>query len=228
MADTTSTPSYLDTLKDLNLTVEDFINITNVIANKLSSSIKFGIYSKQDIMQEAYVEAIKGVPKFKHNKASNTSINVNVVHSNPNYTALANFLFIHIRNRLLNLKRDKHFRYEKKYMDKVNNLKNANETAKHIKTNSNIINNYVMINKSKSMLSSVYADSDTALSKLGYKYSNAFKYEDYTNIIEENIRYVPRELFLKLRCGMHLTKKQMNMLYHTIEDILRQHGITYT
>jgi hypothetical protein len=221
-------PSYIEILNDLNLTVDDLVNMTNAIANKLASSIKFGIYSISDIMQEAHLEAIKGVTKFKHSKISNNTTNANMNHLNPNYSGLANFLFIHIRNRLLNLKRDKHFRYEKKYMSKIEHIKNNNETAKNMTTNDSTLNNYVTINKSKSMLSSMYADSDVTLSKIGYKYSKSFQYENYLSIIESNIKHFPRELYLKLKCGLHLTKKQTNILFYSIEDILNKHGITYT
>jgi DNA-directed RNA polymerase specialized sigma24 family protein len=71
------------------MTEEQLIEIVDSIIKRLSSTYSFGYYQSQDIAQECWLLAIDGLERYDGERC------------------LENFLFIHIKNRLLNLKRNK-------------------------------------------------------------------------------------------------------------------------
>tara|TARA_R110000751_G_scaffold56608_3_gene120629 strand:- start:424 stop:1056 length:633 start_codon:yes stop_codon:yes gene_type:complete len=69
---------------------EEVVDIVNGILKTLSYSFRFGYFDLDDIKQQGWIYAIEGFPKY-----------------DPKKGPLENFLRSHIRNRFLNLKRDK-------------------------------------------------------------------------------------------------------------------------
>lgn len=61
----------------------------NRIVGLLANSFRFGYYDADDIKQEAWIEAIKGLENYDESRK------------------LDSFLYTHIKNRLINLKRNK-------------------------------------------------------------------------------------------------------------------------
>lgn len=72
-------------------TEEQVIAIVDKIGRNLASSFTFGYYDVDDIKQQAFIEAIVVLEKEKYEEGR----------------PLENFLYTHIRNRLINLKRNK-------------------------------------------------------------------------------------------------------------------------
>ena len=77
------------------MTEEEVIEVINRILSTLSYNFKFGYFGIDDMKQEGWVYAIEALPKY-----------------NPEIAPLENFLRTHIRNRFLNLKRDKLSRHQ--------------------------------------------------------------------------------------------------------------------
>lgn len=88
----------------IRLTETDVLKVIETVAEILAPSFVFGYYTIQDIKQEVFVMAIDGLDRYDHTKND---------HIVCNKERLARFLSRHVRNRLLNLKRAKYFRYEK-------------------------------------------------------------------------------------------------------------------
>lgn len=81
------------------MTEDQVLAIIEKVVIEFAESYTFGYYELDDIKQEARMEAIKALPKYDPND------------SNGNPTRpLANFLFSHVKNRLLNLRRNKYKR----------------------------------------------------------------------------------------------------------------------
>lgn len=80
------------------ITQEYLVETIDHISNQLKS-FAFGYYTPEDIKSECYIFALQALPKYDHNRP------------------LVNFLYVHIRNRLTNLRRDKLFRPEKKMLE---------------------------------------------------------------------------------------------------------------
>jgi DNA-directed RNA polymerase specialized sigma24 family protein len=72
-----------------NKTEEEFLKIVDTIAQKLAKKFQFGYFTKEDIHQQIYVFALMGLEDYDETRP------------------LENFLFSHIKNRLINYKRDK-------------------------------------------------------------------------------------------------------------------------
>jgi len=77
------------------MTEAEVVEIIDVIGNKLASKFRFGYHETDDIKQQIFIFALKGLEKYD------------------NVRPLENFLYIHVKNRLCNLKRDKFERLDK-------------------------------------------------------------------------------------------------------------------
>lgn len=71
------------------MTEQQVIEIVESIIARLSNKYTFGFHAQQDIAQEAWLFAIDGLERHDGKRP------------------LENFLFVHIRNRLINFRRDK-------------------------------------------------------------------------------------------------------------------------
>lgn len=98
-----------------NYTEEEVLDIIETIVNKLSYSFRFGYFDVEDIKQEGRIEALKALERYEP--------------PGP----LENFLYIHVRNQLINLKKKKYGRNVKPCLDcpfyDPNNLKSDNQCA---------------------------------------------------------------------------------------------------
>ena len=72
----------------------------------LAPSMTFGYYTIEDIWQEGYLIALKVLRDEKYNDEMNPGVK-------SREERFMRFLSVHIKNRLLNLKRDKYYRWEK-------------------------------------------------------------------------------------------------------------------
>lgn len=76
-----------------NLTEEEVLSVIEKVVGKISAKYKFGIYDLDDIRQEARILCMTALAQYDGERP------------------LENFLSIHVRNRLITLRRDKHVRY---------------------------------------------------------------------------------------------------------------------
>ena len=73
---------------------QEVLDIIEIVSNRLAYRFRFGYHDTDDLKQQAFLEALKGLEKYdgKHR--------------------LENFLSVHIKNRLCNFKRDNYIRLE--------------------------------------------------------------------------------------------------------------------
>lgn len=74
---------------------EELVQVVSKIAKRLARLYKFGYHEVEDLIQECYIMALGALDKYDSSRP------------------LSNFLAIHLRNRLNNLKRDKFQRITK-------------------------------------------------------------------------------------------------------------------
>lgn len=89
--------------KNLNLTESEILCIINRIVSKLAPLFRFGSYETEDIKQEGRLCALLALEKF--DPLANPKI-IQIA------AKLEAFLFTHVRNRLINLKRYRLGRYK--------------------------------------------------------------------------------------------------------------------
>ena len=77
-----------------NVTEEQLIQIVKKVTKNLVHKIQFSYFTPEDLQQEAFIEGLKGLKSWDGKRP------------------LENFLAVHIKNRLLNLKRRNFSRHE--------------------------------------------------------------------------------------------------------------------
>ena len=77
------------------MTEQEVLDVIEKLSKKFASRFKFAYYEPDDIKQECFLIALDGLSRYDGS------------------TPLINFLSVHMRNRLLSLKRDKFSRREK-------------------------------------------------------------------------------------------------------------------
>jgi len=88
-----------------NVTEQDFVDIVQKIARRISHRYVFTSYEPCDIEQEAFLIAVEGLERYDSSKP------------------LENFLYVHINNRLKNLKRKVYYRIETGEAQKIQDVK---------------------------------------------------------------------------------------------------------
>ena len=82
------------------MTEEQVLEAIENVVNSLARNFRFGYFDTEDMKQEGRVYAIEGITKY-----------------NPKVGPLENFLRTHIRNRFINLRRNKLTRYQPPCVD---------------------------------------------------------------------------------------------------------------
>ena len=90
-----------------NMTKQDVIDTITNVSRRLASKFTFAHYTEDDIAQEAFMIGMEALDRYDENRP------------------LENFLFVHIRNRLKNFKRDNYIRYEQDKEFRYNQIKKS-------------------------------------------------------------------------------------------------------
>ena len=197
----------------------EFVSIVNNIANQLCDKFKFGYYERDDIRQECFIEAIDALDRYDSNRP------------------LPNFLYIHIRNRLCNLKRKKFFRLEKPCHKCPLNAYIAKEdkcTAYEDKLDCKFYDLWVKKNSSKQNIMNpigiTYLNNDNVERKMQNdgKVLENVAYNEILVIIDDNISVGMRKYWLQQRAGIKIVKKYYDMLIQEIHMILEENNIDVT
>ena len=113
-----------------NMSEQEVVDTITRVAEKLSGKYTFAFYTIDDIKQEAFIIGMEALDRYDERKP------------------LENFLFVHIANRLKNLKRDNYFRQDEGKAEKVQNRKkNLLEPAN--------LENFSVVNEDKDFLSKI-------------------------------------------------------------------------
>lgn len=198
------------------ITEEEFVEIVNKIANKLSSKFKFGYYSAEDIRQECFIQAIDALDRYDESRP------------------LSNFLWTHIKNRLCNLKRDKYFRLEKPCNKCPFNAYCAKDDSCNMyedKMDCNLYNIWYKKNTAKQNImnpigiSSVNTDNEHNIIKKDDEIFNGIANNEIINIIDQNISISMRKFWLQKKAGINISKKNHCILIEEIHCILEENNI---
>jgi DNA-directed RNA polymerase specialized sigma24 family protein len=201
-------------VKMLGTTEEEIIKIIDKIANKLSYKFTFGCYTREDIEQEARIIALEGLDAY-----------------NPDMP-LENFLWVHVKNRLCNLKRKKYIRLDKPclncplkayikpdgcsiFQNKMDcelysKWTNRNEAKK------NIINPVSMSSIVDTDENNMYKE-DSPADKLYTK--------ELIELLDQHITPDVRPIWLQLKGGLKIHNEDMERLKERVRDIMEMHNV---
>lgn len=160
------------------------------IAKEYSHKYKFGYYDPEDIEQECIIIGLEGLQRYDNKKP------------------LENFLRVHIKNRIKNLRRNKFFRYGCKCEDGQCDSCLAKENKKNIM-------NCIPVD----MVNPEYETSMQILPE------NSVDFDEILAQVDEEIPSEYREDFLKVQAGVKISTFRRKKLQEIISRII---GITAT
>jgi len=195
-----------------NIKEEDFISVWEKISKKLGYKFKFGYHSHEDMKQQAAIFALEGLKNYDNSRP------------------LENFLWIHVRNRLFNYKRDNYQRPDKPCLTcPLFDTKNKVCTEFENKNDCSLYFSWAKRNDNKKNIMrpigiDVIAENASELSQDNFL--NNLSNKEIINIIDKNISIKNRPIFLKMIGGSKVIKSDLKKLINEIHKILKDHEIT--
>lgn len=183
---------------------KELLAILDNIANSLASTYKFGYHEIEDMKQQARLIGLEGLKNYDGKRP------------------LENFLWIHIRNRLYNFKRDNYFRPEKP-CDKCPLFQNQSCIQFRNQMDCELYAKWKeRTEKRKSLMSNVEHndsnyDDNNILDQLDTKH--LFETVDYNMPIEL------REYWIRFIHGLKLPKSKKEQVFMEINFILKEHNL---
>ena len=171
------------------------------VCRHVAPQYKFGYYGDEDMIQEAFIIAMKALPQFDESIAS-----------------LETFLTTHLHNRLRTFKRDHYVRRD--FTCKHCNRQDPNCEYCQRKTWKHAAKKYLMepididnvnANSEKNMRASTDVLADVELHEL-------------TNIINKNLSIELRSDYIKILHGVYVPRKRRMIIESEIIRILEQNG----
>lgn len=200
---------------DLGYTDEEVIQIIDKVTSKLSYKFTFGCYTYDDIKQEATIIALEGLDAY-----------------NPDMP-LENFLWVHVKNRLCNLKRKKFIRLDKPclncplkayvkkgdlckiYDDKMDcelysKWTNRNEAKKNI---INPVSMSAVVDTDENNMSKEDSPADRLYAK------------EIIQLLDTHITPDVRPIWLQLKAGLKIHSDDLERLQERVRDIMRDNDV---
>jgi hypothetical protein len=184
-----------------NVDEQEFIRVLDVISKKLGHKFKFGYHDFDDMKQQAAIFALEGLEKYDNSRP------------------LENFLWIHVRNRLFNYKRNNYQRPDKPcltcpFYDKHYSCSNNQCSEFKDKTECELYNSWSSRNDAKkNIMQPSYIDHDIPNSN---NLLNTIQNEEIIKFLDENVSTEYRESYLKLKHGDKIPKPQLVKLQNYI------------
>jgi DNA-directed RNA polymerase specialized sigma24 family protein len=183
---------------------EKILAIIDEISSYLSPYFVFGYYDREDIEQEARIEGLNALNRYKPGKGA----------------GLETFLQRHIRNRLLNLKRDKLMRLDSPCKDcdgkrggRCINYVNRNSCEPwylwHIRNGDK-----------RNLMEPVSEDIDNMITSKLPPVSEEYDKKELFDIVSKEIPVDMRKDFLKLTEGAPVLKFRKDKLMEKIKEII--------
>lgn len=180
-------------------TEQQVIDIINGILDVLSPQYKFGYYDIDDIRQEGFIFAIEVIKKYNKSRGS-----------------LVTFLWTHIKNRLINLKRDKLVRPYSPCS--CNDCLNGNSN------NCKRYQKWLVNNTAKKSL----AETNELIDVEGIDDTiSQLLRNELCSIIDCNLPVELRSDYRKIVEGQNLTRKRRTVILEEVKRILNENGGHY-
>lgn len=180
--------------------------VVNVLANKFT----FGVYDLADIKQHGRLKALEAINSGKYKEG----------------LPIDKFIYTHVRNRYMNLKRDKYSRNEPPCLkcpfrnltlasgcSEFNNKNNCELFAKWDKNNS--------AKKSLARPGDLTVNDDGEISiPSNHNVSDDAAHAELMRLIDQKLPMNMRNDWLRLRAGVKLNKDRTNEIYETVREII--------
>lgn len=169
-----------------NMTETETINLILKVSKRLAKKFTFGAYDKEDIEQEAFILGMECLERYDESRP------------------LENFLQVHIRNRLYDLRRDKHFS-----ISRNPEVKKVNDKKRLLLEPINIRN--VRDHNESNMMYDDTVANDCVL-------------EDMKMLIDLFLDTKMRADYIRIKQEVYVTKSRREEIFTAIREILKRNG----
>lgn len=196
-----------------NITEVEFLETFDKVVSELIKKFKFGIHSEEDIKQEAMIFAIEGIERGYDAKRP-----------------LANFLYIHLKNRLYNFKRNNYTRIEKPCTrcPIAAFLPPEGCSAYEDRLDCNLYANWMKKNTFKKNLTHTieYGSVNTKGSNMGYSNNLASQMnnKEILELIDRELPIKLRKSYLMMLSGNKVPKKEREIVEQEVLNIIKSNG----
>ena len=189
---------------------DEFLETIDTISKKLAYKFKFGYHEIEDMKQQISVFAIEGLQNYDYKRP------------------LENFLWTHVRNRLFNFKRDNYQRPDKPcrtcpFYDK--HCGNPDTDCKKFdnKLDCSLYKAWYVRNSSKKnlMYLNTIEELKESLSNNKIDYSK-LEDQESIDILEKELIGEHREIYLKIKMGIKVSKADIGKLNNKVKDIFNE------
>lgn len=190
------------------MTEEEVIALIQKISTRLSNKFKFGYHTKEDIAQQGFIFGMQGLQKYDNKRP------------------LENFLWVHIRNRLKNYKRDE---YERPDNPCENCIQYSDECNKHDDVMAcKVYSNWYYRNQTKKNLMNPIGLSSVDDVQEQYMRTcdvadDMASYAELKQILDDHLPLEYRADYLKMTTSVYVPKHKREKIQSIIIEILEEH-----
>lgn len=190
-----------------NYTEEDVLAIIDKISGRLANRYRFGYHETSDMKQQATLIALQGLESYDGMRP------------------LENFLWVHVKNRLYNFKRNNYARPDKPCLNcPLNAYKNKKCTAFDVEMDCEIYAKWSARNEVKKNLMSTKEHVDMTPNN-DSSLEDQILAKDIYKLIDDNIPIALREDWVRYINKLKLPKNKRECLHFVILEILKENGI---
>ena len=189
------------------VTDEAFLEALDIVTKRLVYKFKFGYHEIEDMKQQAAVFAIEALEKYDHKRP------------------LENFLWVHVRNRLFNFKRDNYKRPDIPCQScPLRDMAYDSGCSKYNnKFDCELYSKWQIRNEKKKDLMHINT-YDTNKTPSRDSLIEDISNQEVVNILKLHLSNEARELFLKAQNGEKLKKKETALLKQESEKVIKEYG----
>ena len=189
------------------MTEKEVIAVINKITRHLKYIYKFGYHEYKDMEQQAWVFALEGLE------------------AHDNKRPLENFLWIHIKNRLYNFKRNNYERPNKPCLKcPISAYLSFDDSCQAFddKMECNLYNGWITRNNKKRNLMNVVENDDT----IATKHKGPDSSTEIIELIDDELPVEFRADWIKLKFEIKIPKHRKQRLREEIEKIMEENHVT--
>jgi len=191
-------------------TEDQIVQIIDRIGGRLADIFRFGYHEREDMKQEAAVLALEGLDSYDKVRP------------------LENFLWVHIKNRLHNFKRNNYARPDKPCDNCPFNAYVNGECTKHDNMmDCEPFSKWTLRNETKKHLMSTKTYNETA-KDTSLSIEEDILSRELFQLIDDSLPVSMREDWIRFSYKLKLPKTKRETLLETIREILERNGIDAT
>lgn len=191
-----------------NISEDELVTTINRIVNRLAAKFRFGYHDLDDIKQQGRLLALEGLEKYD------------------GVRPLENFLYTHVRNRLINFKRDHLCRYDKPcfvcpFYDPHLDKSNSGCAAFSDKNQCKPWKIWIIRNESKkNIMEPISIQENSASLMCGHDVVSEISNVELVELVKEHIPVALRADYFRMLNGVNISKQRRDRVKEEVLKII--------